>query len=151
MPRTKTSPRQSTLLWDGPKRAPARILLAHGAGAGMDSPFMTMVARELAARGVGVARFEFPYMQRRRLGVRAAPDRAPVLLEAFRSAARELVGRVIPEGDARSADFGGVDGWVVGAILGGQGLAEEVESGPDLCRDVQHDAGLGHAARRKRP
>lgn len=81
------------LLWDGPKRSAARVLLAHGAGAGMQSPFMTMVARELAERGVGVARFEFPYMQRRRHGGRVPPDRAPVLLDAFRSAALELAGQ----------------------------------------------------------
>lgn len=87
------SHKRSKLLWDGPKRTAARVLLAHGAGAGMDSPFMTMVAHELGERGLSVARFEFPYMQRRRQqGVRSAPDRAPVLLEAFRSAAQELVG-----------------------------------------------------------
>ncbi|HET8932298.1 MAG TPA: alpha/beta family hydrolase [Polyangiales bacterium] len=90
MPRNKA---ENTLLWDGPKRAAARVLLAHGAGAGMESPFMTLVARELAARGVGVARFEFPYMLRRRQGVRPPPDRAPVLLEAFRNAALELAGQ----------------------------------------------------------
>lgn len=97
MPRNKAAkpdaPARSHLLWDGPKRAPARVLLAHGAGAGMESPFMTLVARELAARGVGVARFEFPYMLRRRQGVRPPPDRAPVLLAAFRAAALELAGR----------------------------------------------------------
>jgi predicted alpha/beta-hydrolase family hydrolase len=87
MPRNKAD----KLLWDGPKRAAARVLLAHGAGAGMESPFMTMVARGLAERGVGVARFAFPYMRRRQQGVRVPPDRAPVLLDAFRSTALELV------------------------------------------------------------
>lgn len=54
---------------------------------------MSMVARSLAARGVGVARFEFPYMCRRRLrGARLPPDRAPVLLEAFRRAAQQVAG-----------------------------------------------------------
>jgi predicted alpha/beta-hydrolase family hydrolase len=81
------------LLWDGPRRSSARVLLAHGAGAGMDSPFMTMLARALAERGVGVARFEFPYMRRRRQGARVPPDRAPVLLAAFRSAAQQVAGK----------------------------------------------------------
>jgi predicted alpha/beta-hydrolase family hydrolase len=81
------------MLWDGPTRGAARVLLAHGAGAGMESPFMTWVASGLAERGVGVARFEFPYMLRRQQGVRPPPDRAPVLLAAFRSAALELAGQ----------------------------------------------------------
>ena len=94
MPRNKADqppaePR-SQLLWDGPKRAAANVLLAHGAGAGMESAFMTWLARGLARQRVGVARFEFPYMRRRRQGARAAPDRAPVLLEAFRRAAHEF-------------------------------------------------------------
>ena len=51
----------------------------------MDSPFMAAMAEGLAARGWRVVRFEFPYMARQRLsGRRAAPDRMPVLQEAFR-------------------------------------------------------------------
>ncbi|MFB6261583.1 MAG: alpha/beta family hydrolase [Thiohalorhabdaceae bacterium] len=42
------------------------IALAHGAGAPMDSPFMADVAAGLGTRGWRVARFEFPYMARRR-------------------------------------------------------------------------------------
>lgn len=97
MPRNKSAKTielaRGKLLWDGPKRAAVRVLLAHGAGAGMESPFMTQVARGLAERGVGVARFSFPYMLRRSQGVRVPPDRAPVLLAAFRSAAEELAGQ----------------------------------------------------------
>jgi predicted alpha/beta-hydrolase family hydrolase len=49
----------------------------------MDSTFMNVVARGLAARGLRVARFEFPYMARRRQGSggRGAPD-PPRVLEA---------------------------------------------------------------------
>jgi uncharacterized protein len=92
MTRNTADKKRDNLLLDGPQRARARVLLAHGAGAGMDSPFMTAVARGLAEHGVGVARFEFPYMLRRRQGVRPPPDRAPVLLEAYRSAALAWVG-----------------------------------------------------------
>ena len=68
------------LLFDGPEDAPLTVALAHGAGAPMDSTFMNVVARGLAARGLRVARFEFPYMARRRQGGgRGAPDRPPVL------------------------------------------------------------------------
>lgn len=66
----------------------AVLLLAHGAGAAMDSEFMNAIAAGIAARDVSVARFEFPYMHRRRIeGGKRPPDRMPVLLEAFGAAA----------------------------------------------------------------
>lgn len=80
-PASESAPR----LTDGPADAPATLLLAHGAGAPMDSPFMQTIATGLAAQGWRVVRFEFPYMARARLtGRRAGPDRLPKLLEAFR-------------------------------------------------------------------
>jgi predicted alpha/beta-hydrolase family hydrolase len=77
-------------LWDGPRKNPLRLVLAHGAGAGMNSPFMRDFARALSGLGVSVVRFEFPYMARRKRGAKSAPDRAPVLLESYREVAREL-------------------------------------------------------------
>lgn len=71
-------------LIDGPLKATATVVLAHGAGAAMDSPFMAAMAGALAERGWRVVRFEFPYMARRRLsGSGGAPDRLPKLQEAF--------------------------------------------------------------------
>jgi predicted alpha/beta-hydrolase family hydrolase len=78
------------LAWDGRKRGAPRLLLAHGAGAGMHSPFLQRFAPDLAELGIAVARFEFPYMMRRRGGKRSPPDRAPVLLEHFREAVAQL-------------------------------------------------------------
>ena len=79
------------LLLDGPADAPFTIALAHGAGAPMDSPFMNRVAAGLASRGLSVARFEFPYMARRRTeGRRGAPDREPIL----RARWLEVIGRL---------------------------------------------------------
>ncbi|WP_428034011.1 alpha/beta family hydrolase [Amphritea sp.] len=61
-----------------------RILLAHGAGAPMDSLFMNQIARGIAAGGFEVVRFEFPYMQQRRVdGKKRPPDRQPKLLDYF--------------------------------------------------------------------
>jgi predicted alpha/beta-hydrolase family hydrolase len=78
-----TSP--TDLHFDGPRAAPLTLALAHGAGAPMDSPFMAAVAQGLAAAGLRVARFEFPYMAAsRRDGRKRAPDRQPVLLESWR-------------------------------------------------------------------
>jgi predicted alpha/beta-hydrolase family hydrolase len=67
------------------------MVLAHGAGAGDTHPFMVRYARGLAARGIDVATFNFPYMQ----AGRRAPDKAPVLEDAFRNAviaAGEMLG-----------------------------------------------------------
>ena len=63
----------------------ARFLFAHGAGGPMDSPFMNDVAGGLAANGVEVVRFEFPYMAGRREGKRRPPDREPILLATWRA------------------------------------------------------------------
>ncbi len=61
------------LLIDGSADASAIVILAHGAGAPMDSPFMADVAAGVAARGLRAVRFEFPYMAARRQG---GPPRA---------------------------------------------------------------------------
>ena len=78
------------MLFDGPLEG-RRIALTHGAGAPMDSPFMNVMAQGLAAAGLRVARFELPYMHRRRqTGERRPPDREPVLREAWLAAIAAL-------------------------------------------------------------
>jgi uncharacterized protein len=87
-------------LIDGPDPAAETLLLAHGAGAPMDSPYMNRIAAALAAGGTRVVRFEFPYMAaRRETGRRGAPDREPVLrarwtevVERFGGGARVVIG-----------------------------------------------------------
>lgn len=77
----------------------ATLLLAHGAGAPMDSDFMQFLARELNSFGLKVVRFEFPYMQQRRLsGGTRPPDRMPRLLEHFRSRIADAEGPVFIAG-----------------------------------------------------
>lgn len=77
----------ASMLSDGPRDAWVALILAHGAGAPMDSPFMNIVAQGIAGAGVRVLRFEFPYMAARRIsGRRSAPDREPVLIESWRRA-----------------------------------------------------------------
>ncbi len=72
-------------LIDGESSATTTVVLAHGAGAPMDTPFMDAFAGGLACAGLRVVRFEFPYMRaRRREGKRKAPDRAPLLLDTWR-------------------------------------------------------------------
>lgn len=73
-----------SLLIDGRDNAPDCFVLAHGAGAPMDSPTMEAIANGVAAAGIRVVRFEFPYMrQRRSTGRRRPPDRLAVLLETW--------------------------------------------------------------------
>jgi uncharacterized protein len=82
---------------DGPARAPITLVLAHGAGAPMDSPFMNAVAAGIAKNGFRVLRFEFPYMRSRRdEGRKKPPDRGPVLEAAWRDAIREAAGKKGP-------------------------------------------------------
>jgi len=57
----------------------------------MDTPFMEAFAEGLAAQGIRVARFEFPYMaQRREAGRGGPPDREPVLRASWLSVIEEL-------------------------------------------------------------
>ncbi len=74
-----------------PKAAGATILLAHGAGAPMDSPCMTAIAEALAAQDLRVVRFEFDYMAKRRSeGTRKPPPRADKLNSEYFTAIEEL-------------------------------------------------------------
>jgi hypothetical protein len=84
----------ASFLIDGPaKAARLTLVLAHGAGGAMDSPFMTTIAEGVARTGVRVVRFEFPYMQRRRAsGKGGAPDPERVLLQSWRYTIAELGG-----------------------------------------------------------
>ena len=81
-------------LFDGPPDAPLTVVLAHGAGAPMNTPFLNSMARGLAAGGYRVARFEFPYMRQRRETGRkgGAPDREPILRNSWKEAVEKLGG-----------------------------------------------------------
>ena len=72
------------LLFNGPSSSPWTLVLAHGAGAAMDSPFMEFFATHLAERGLRSVRFEFPYMADRRItGKKKPPNRLPLLRESW--------------------------------------------------------------------
>jgi len=73
-------------LIDGSDSYPMTVILAHGAGAAMDTPFMNAFAQGLAKSGLRVVRFEFPFMaDRRDTGIRKPPNRMPILLETWGS------------------------------------------------------------------
>ncbi|MDB5850156.1 MAG: alpha/beta hydrolase, partial [Rhodoferax sp.] len=50
-------------LLEAPADAEACYVFAHGAGAGMQHPFMAAMAESLAARRVATLRFQFPFME----------------------------------------------------------------------------------------
>ena len=77
-------------IFDGPKDAAATVLLAHGAGAAMDSSAMEAIANALSAQGLRVARFEFGYMAARRSGARKPPPRADLLIPEYIEAVEAL-------------------------------------------------------------
>lgn len=75
---------------DGPRRGGRTLILAHGAGAGMEHDFMKRIATGVAAGGIRVVRFEFPYMAARREGRRPGPDREAVLRSSWTSVIEAL-------------------------------------------------------------
>lgn len=107
-------------LFDGPEDARVTILLAHGAGAPMDSNSMIAAAKALAEVGFRVARFEFGYMAARRTGERKPPPKAET---------------VMPEYVAAVDDLGATAGPL---IIGGKSMGGRVAS---MVADQLFDAG----------
>lgn len=113
------------VLTDGPLGADWSLILAHGAGQGMDSPFMVQIANALGRAGIRVIRFEFPYMtEMRRTGGRKPPNREPVLLEHWH--------RVIDQELAAGTDLRRL-------LIGGKSMGGRMAS---LIADERGTAGL---------
>lgn len=74
-----------------PSGARATLVLAHGAGAGMQHPFMEAVAQGLAKRDIASLRFQFPYMQKNQ----KRPD-PPLVAQATVRAAVSDANRRLP-------------------------------------------------------
>lgn len=82
-----------TVEWliEGPDRSPVTIVLAHGAGAPMDSAGMAAASAALSDAGLRVARFEFGYMAARRDGgTKKPPPRADTLIPEYVAALETL-------------------------------------------------------------
>ncbi len=98
-------------LFDGPEDARFTLLLAHGAGAPMDSASMNATTKALVAQGLRVARFEFGYMASRRTPEGKKP---PPKAE-----------KVMPEFIAVVDDLGPTNGPL---IIGGKSMGGRVAS-----------------------
>jgi len=79
-------------LWLRPANARWALVLAHGAGAGMNHPFLGKLAHELAGAEVATFRYQFPYMEQRR----RVPDPPAVLQSVVRAAVR-MAGETAPD------------------------------------------------------
>jgi predicted alpha/beta-hydrolase family hydrolase len=104
-----------------PERTRAGGVVAHGAGAGMEHPFMSGFCRAIAAEGVATLRFDFPYMAQGR----RSPDPAPVAIASV-GAAFEAAGKLTPDVPvlAGGKSYGGrMASMAVAEGLPAQGLA----------------------------
>lgn len=112
----------------------ASLVLAHGAGAPMDSPFMASIAERLAARGVEVCRFEFAYMAvRRQTGRKRPPEPQAALLSQW----REVFAAVQPFARAPLAIGGKSMGGRMASLL-----ADELQPAALVCLGYPfHPAG----------
>ena len=114
------------IISDRPAGVPlASLILAHGAGAPMDSPFMQEITESLVRRGIAVFRFEFAYMAQRRLSGRKRPPnpQAQLLLQW------EAVYRLVRQQTAGGLAIGGKS-------MGGRMaslLADELEADALVC------------------
>jgi predicted alpha/beta-hydrolase family hydrolase len=107
-------PHQLSIPWNGSTTTTARvygsattqpplatIILGHGAGAGQDTAFLVDFARALAALGVDVVTFNFPYTEARR----RIPDRQPILEACYAAVVAAIHAQV--ESAARHLFIGG--------------------------------------------
>ncbi len=98
-----------------PADAAATIVVAHGAGAGMEHPFLVGFTRAMNDEGIATLRFNFPYIE----AGRRSPDRAPVAVGTWRAAT-----------DAAAQRAGaGEPIWVSGKSFGGRMASMAVAEG----------------------
>jgi uncharacterized protein len=94
------------------------LIIAHGAGGPMYSPFITYFHKRLAERGYLTVKFNFPYMEARR----KIPDKREVLEASYR--------RVIEE--VKSGKYRPERIFVGGKSMGGRIASQVVASGVDV-------------------
>ncbi|GAA1256647.1 alpha/beta hydrolase family protein [Arthrobacter pascens] len=92
----------------------ATLVVAHGAGAGMEHPFMSGFTRALNDDGVATLRFNFPYRE----AGRKFPDRPPAAIAAWRAAM-----------DAARSRSEGEPLWAAGKSFGGRMASMAVAEG----------------------
>jgi predicted alpha/beta-hydrolase family hydrolase len=70
-----------------PEKSIAMLVLAHGAGAGKDHPWMKELAEKLAEKKIATLRYNFPYME----AGKKRPDNPPVAHETIDAALKVAI------------------------------------------------------------
>jgi len=106
-------------VYSRPADAAGTIVVAHGAGAGMEHPFMSGFARAMHDEGFAALRFNFPYREAKR----RFPDRPPVAIATWRAA--------MDAASARAAEAGSPAEpiWASGKSFGGRMASMAVGDG----------------------
>lgn len=135
--------------WNRPETPPvATLLLAHGAGAAMDSTFMNKLAAALASQGIAAARFEVAYMAGRRTGgPKKPPPRADKLIAEFQTALQS----VLSQSDSPLLIGGKSMGGRVAAMLAGGGSLPGRAKGVACFGYPFHPTGKADAEWRLQP
>lgn len=97
-----------------PENPWATLVVAHGAGAGMEHPFLQGFASAMADEGVATLRFNFPYRE----AGRRFPDRPPLAVATWRA---------VMEAAAGLSDGGPL--WAAGKSFGGRMASMAVAEG----------------------
>ena len=106
-----------------PAEADATVVVAHGAGAGLEHPFMSGFTRALNAEGLATLRFNFPYRE----AGRKFPDRPPVAIATWRAAIAAASSLAAAVGDADRPI------WAAGKSFGGRMASMAVAEGLEVA------------------
>jgi predicted alpha/beta-hydrolase family hydrolase len=96
----------------------ATVVVAHGAGAGMDHPFLRGFTDALNGLGLATLRFNFPYRE----AGRKFPDRPPAAIAAWRAAMDTARAQTNANGDSGPV-------WAAGKSFGGRMASMAVADG----------------------
>ena len=98
---------------------PATFVLAHGAGAPQQHPFMIAFARALSARGLDVLTFNFLYAEQRR----KVPDRMPQLVACYQTVIDVARAEIVSAGERL---------FIGGKSMGGRAATHVAAANPSL-------------------
>ena len=105
-----------------PDNPSAIVVVAHGAGAGMEHPFMLGFPDGLNSRGIATLRFNFPYRE----AGRKFPDRPPAAIATWRAVMAAAAERAAEHGDTGPL-------WAAGKSFGGRMASMAVAEGMEAA------------------
>jgi predicted alpha/beta-hydrolase family hydrolase len=111
-----------TAAYARPDHPSATVVVAHGAGAGMEHPFLRGFTAALNALGTATLRFNFPYRE----AGKKFPDRPPVAIAAWRAAMAAAAEQARTHNDAGPL-------WAAGKSFGGRMASMAVAEGMEAA------------------